>query len=113
MFQRQVNREGGMASVAFTLDQALVLADDVLGNGQAQPGTVRAATDHGIEEGFLQFRRDAWAVVDDLYPRYQAVTHVADGELAQGAAAQVMRPRRSSFCELIACMALRTMLSTA
>ncbi len=65
-----------------------MLADDVLGNGQAQPGTVGAATDHGIEEGVLQFRRDARAVVDDFHPRHQAMAHMADGELAQGAAAQ-------------------------
>jgi len=41
--------------MALTFDQTLVLADDVLGNGQAQPGTVRAAADHGEENGFLQF----------------------------------------------------------
>ena len=51
--------------MALTFDQALMLADDVLGNGQAEPGTVRAAADHWEKDGFLQFCRDAWAVVDD------------------------------------------------
>ncbi|MNP14593.1 hypothetical protein D3C76_1069250 [compost metagenome] len=65
-----------------------MLADDVLGNGQAQPGTVRATADHGKEDGFLKFRRDARAVVDDLDLGHQAMAHVADGELAHGAGAQ-------------------------
>ena len=88
MFQWQEDRERGVAGMAFTFDQALVLADDVLGNGQAQPGTVRAAADHGKEDGFLQFRRNAGAVVDDLDLGNQAVAHMADGELAQSAGAQ-------------------------
>ena len=74
--------------MALTLDQALVLTDDVLGNGQAQPGTVRAAADHRKENGFLQFRRDARAVVDDLDLGHQTMADVADGELAHGAGAQ-------------------------
>ncbi len=65
-----------------------MLADDVLGNGQAQPGTVRAAADHGKEDGFLQVRGNARAVVDDFDLGHQAMAHVADGELAHGAGAQ-------------------------
>src|SRR3546814_5128360 len=56
LFQWQEDRKGGVAGVALTFDQALMLTDDVLGNGQAQPGTVRAAADHGKEDGFLQLR---------------------------------------------------------
>ncbi|MNC56666.1 hypothetical protein D3C75_1062800 [compost metagenome] len=65
-----------------------MLADDVLGNGQAEPGTVRATADHGKEDGFLKFRRDARAVVDDLDLGHQAMAHMADGELAHGTGAQ-------------------------
>ncbi len=65
-----------------------MLADDVLGNGQAQPGTVRAAADHGKEDGFLQVRGNAGTVVDDFDLGHQAMAHVANGELAHGAGAQ-------------------------
>ncbi|MNQ73130.1 hypothetical protein D3C85_878530 [compost metagenome] len=65
-----------------------MLADDVLGNGQAQPGTVRTTADHGEENGFLKFCRDARTVIDDLDLGHQAMAHVADGELAHGAGAQ-------------------------
>lgn len=77
-----------MAGVALAFNQPLVLADDVLGDGQAESGTVRTAADHGVEDGFLELGRDARAVVDDLHLAHQAVTRVADGELAQGTAAQ-------------------------
>ncbi|MNQ55830.1 hypothetical protein D3C85_699340 [compost metagenome] len=65
-----------------------MLADDVLGNGQAQPGTVRTTADHGEENGFLKFCRDARTVIDDLDLGHQAMAHMADGELAHGAGAQ-------------------------
>ncbi|MNR30300.1 hypothetical protein D3C85_1477480 [compost metagenome] len=74
--------------MAVTFDQALVLTDDVLGNGQAQPGAVGAAADHWIENGFLKFGRDARAVVDDFDLGHQPVPGVANGELAHGPGAQ-------------------------
>ena len=73
--------------MALTFDQTLVLADDVLGNGQAEPGTVRAAADHWEKDGFLQFCRDAGAVVDDLarireqHPRLPVIIMTAHSDL--------------------------------
>src|SRR3990167_8107257 len=55
LFQRQGDREKGVARVALTLDQALMLTDDVLGNRQAQTGAVGTTADHGVEDGVLQF----------------------------------------------------------
>ena len=54
----------------------------------AQPGSVRATADHRVEERVLQFGGNARAVVDDLDARHQAMTDMADGELAQRAGAQ-------------------------
>ena len=72
-----------MPGMAFAFDQTLVLTDDVLGNGQAEPGAVWATADHWVEKGVLELGRDAWPVVDDFDPRHEAMANVADGELAQ------------------------------
>ena len=66
LVQGQEDRKYGVAGVALAFDQALMLADDVLGDGQAQAGAVRAAADHGVEDGFLQLRRNTRAVVRNV-----------------------------------------------
>ena len=77
-----------MAGVALTLDQSLVLTNDVLRNGQPQPGAIRAAADHWKEKGVLQLGWNAWPVVDDFDLGDQPVPNVANGELAHGACPQ-------------------------
>ena len=77
-----------MAGVALTLDQSLVLTDDVLGNGQSQPGAVRAAADHWKEQSVLQLGGDARAVVDNFDFGHQSMADMADGELAHGPGTQ-------------------------
>src|SRR3546814_5839281 len=74
--------------MALAFDQTLVLTDDVLGDGKAQAGSVRAAADHRVEERVLQFGGNPRAVVDDLDACHQAMTNMADGELPQCACAQ-------------------------
>jgi len=74
--------------MALAFDQTLVLTDDVLGDGKAQAGSVRAAADHRVEERVLQFGGNPRAVVDDLDACHQAMTNMADSELPQCAGAQ-------------------------
>src|SRR5471030_1625977 len=77
-----------MARMAVTLDQALVLTDDVLGDRKPEPGTVRAAADHRVKNGFLKVGRNPGAVVDDFDLAHQPMTYMSDGELAHRAGAQ-------------------------
>ena len=65
-----------------------MVAEDALHDGETEAGAVCTAADHRVENGVLQLRSYARAVVDDFDLARQSVSGMADGELAQGAAAQ-------------------------
>src|SRR5690606_20940189 len=88
LLQGNVDNEVRVARLADAFHQALMLADDALGDGQPQSGTFGAAADHGVEHAFQQAVGNSRAVVDDVHPQGQAVSPVADGYLTQGSGAQ-------------------------
>ena len=88
LFQRQEQGEGRTAGLAVTLDQALVLANYVLGDRQSQSSTFSPAADHGVKNTFDDVRRNAGAVIDHFQSAHQAVACLANGKLAQRASAQ-------------------------
>src|SRR3989344_5660762 len=82
VLQRKVNAEHGMPRTAAALDQAAMLGDDVLRDGQSQSGSAGLGRDHRVENMFLDFLGNARAVVLDVGAQHQAVAFLPDGETA-------------------------------
>src|SRR3990172_5001160 len=80
VLQWQINAEHGMPRAAVALDQAAMLGDDVLRDGQAEAGAAGLAGHHRIKNVFLDFLGDARAVVLDVGAQHQAVALLTDGE---------------------------------
>ena len=72
----------------------MVAANNALGNGQPKAITAGATANHRVENILLQLRANAGAIVDNVYPAYQAVASRAYGELAQGPGAKSNGGRR-------------------
>src|SRR5471030_148256 len=88
---RQVNREFGMSWPTVKFNFTRMLINQTARDGQAQPCAPFAATDHGVKKCILQMCRDAGAVIFNIYPGRQAVTHTVQGNLKSRACTQCNR----------------------
>src|SRR5574343_1445899 len=83
LFDRQAQREDGVAGVARTIDGAVMVLDEILGDGQPQSTTALAPGNQRIEHPLADFIGNARAVVDDLDFHGQAITLLGQRHLAQ------------------------------
>src|SRR5574343_184094 len=83
LFDRQAQREDCVAGVARTIDGAVMVLDEILGDGQPQSTTALAPGNQRIEHPLADFIGNARAVVDDLDFHGQAITLLGQRHLAQ------------------------------
>src|SRR3989344_2039277 len=88
VLQREVDAEHRQPRPAVTFDQAAVLGNDVLGDGQPETRPAGLGRYHGIENMFPNFLGDAGAVVLDIGAQHQTMALLADGKTAFDARAQ-------------------------
>src|SRR5690554_8174715 len=82
LLQRNQQSEFGMPGAGVAFDQALVLVQDRLGDGEPQAAALGATRHHGVEEGLAQHLGHPGAVVDDGHLADQAVALGPLGALA-------------------------------
>src|SRR5471032_107536 len=88
---RQVNREFGMTWPTVKFNFTRMLVNQTACDGEAQTCTPFAATDHGVKKSILQMCRYAGAVIFNIYPGRQTITHAVQGNLKSSARAQCNR----------------------
>src|SRR5690554_5867277 len=77
-----------MSAAAVAFDQAVVQVYGRLRNGKSEPGTLRPAADHRVENTLCDFAGNPGAVVDDIKTAHHPVIALANGEVALNAGAQ-------------------------
>src|SRR5690606_6264995 len=86
--ESQQDRAGGQTGGALELDQPVVATDQVLRDGEAEPGAARAPGDERIEQGHSQVLGYAGAVVLELHAGDQAMARRPDAHVRQRPRAQ-------------------------
>src|SRR5574343_670552 len=84
LFYGQTQGENRVAGPAGALDTAMMVLDEVLGDGQPQAATTFAAGNQRVEHALADFVRNTRAVVDHLDFNGQPVAFLGQGHLAQG-----------------------------
>src|SRR5574338_94416 len=84
----QQDGEAGAPRLAVHFNEAVVLLDEALGQGQAQAAAPFPPGHQGIENLVADALRDTRAVVDDLQFQCQAETPLGKGDLARHPGAQ-------------------------
>src|SRR5512146_663495 len=82
LFQWQQYGEDSLARRTRALDEAAMTVDQFLGDGEPEAGAAGLAAHQRREDTRQELRRDAGPVVHDVHACHQAVTLLADGELA-------------------------------
>jgi len=86
--ERKEDAEHGAAGPAVELDQAVVPADEVLCDSEPESGAALPPRHERIENGVLELRGHAWAVVLDLDAGDDAIAAAADARVGERARAQ-------------------------
>src|SRR5690606_20072257 len=79
---RYVDGKAGFSRSTVAVDQAPVLADELLGNGEAQAAAIGASGNHREEDVLDDLGGNTRPVVDHVDPAHQRVVKAADGALA-------------------------------
>ena len=90
--QGQQDGEAGAPGLAFELDHALMLGNEVLREREPQASAAFAPRDQGKKNLVADFFRHSGAVIDDLNDHAEAVQLARQGDLPRDARAQYELP---------------------
>ena len=82
--QRDEDSEAGFTGNAVLFNQAAMLVDDMLRNGESEAGASRFAADHRVKDSIAQAAGNAGAVVSNINAANHPVTLIANGDLTLG-----------------------------